>query len=292
MSNKKPRLGPTGIDKYIDIVWNFYSGCRHKEQGQCPPVPCWAENFVMRFKNLYPNGFQPTFYPDAFIAPLFLSKHKSYRIGVCFMGDLFGDWVNPSDEISNKNCTLQNAIFSVIRQCPQHTFIFLTKNPAGMRKWGKFPTNCEVGYSAWDEASFMNGLAQISNIDAPVHWCSLEPLLGWSENFLGNAMGLLDWIALGALTGTKQKMLKLESQYFALSPWTLDYKEKRWGLMPPDSWLENIVRQCDAVGTKVFIKNNLFTWLNELPLGEQHDLFFEEIGKLRQECGRKQKQEA
>jgi hypothetical protein len=34
---KTPRLGKSGIE-YLDYVWNFYSGCRHKEEGKCPPA--------------------------------------------------------------------------------------------------------------------------------------------------------------------------------------------------------------------------------------------------------------
>ena len=172
--NKHPRLSKSGIE-YLDYVWNFYSGCRHKEQGKCPPVPCWAEELAHRFKDHYPNGFAPTFYPEALLSPLALKKPA--RIGVCFMGDLFGDWVNPKiyignidfhietgegKQVLNSNKSLRESIFDIVEVCSKHTFVFLTKNPAGMKAWSPFPDNCEVGFSAWSPDSFIDGLREIS----------------------------------------------------------------------------------------------------------------------------------
>jgi len=275
MSDRKlVRLGKSGIE-YLDCVWNFYSGCRHKEQGKCPTVPCWAEEFIRRFGKVYPQGFSPTFYPEAFLSPLAMGKTKGKRIGVCFMGDLFGDWIGP---YFNANMII--GTLDTIKKCPQHTFVFLTKNPAGMVPWGPFPDNCEVGFSAWSPESFIDGLREISKVEAKVKWCSLEPLLDWSEQVAGNAWELLDWVAVGALTGTKKQIMEIAPLYPALNLWKLSAKGNRWGLMPPIAWLKNIVEACNEAGTKVFIKDNLYTWLNELPLGEEHDLFFE-----WQECG-------
>jgi hypothetical protein len=67
-----------------------------------------------------------------------------------------------------------------------------------------------------------------------------------------------------------------------------------WGLMPPVAWLKNIVQQCDAAGTKVFIKNNLKNWIMESAKTlDESKLFFNHkkindliaFTELRQECG-------
>jgi protein gp37 len=247
------RLSKTGIE-YLDYCWNFLSGCRHKEQGKCPPVPCWAKEMAGRFKGHYPNGFTPTFYPEALLSPLALKKPA--RIGVCFMGDLFGDWIGPYF-----NASMIMLGLDTIKKCPQHTFVFLTKNPAGMRAWSPFPGNCEVGFSAWSPDSFVNGLREIMNVKAKVRWCSLEPLLEWSGEVAGNAWELLDWVAIGALTGNKKQIMETARLYPALTPWKLSASTSRWGLMPPVEWLRNIVEGCDAAGTKVFIKDNLKSWI-------------------------------
>jgi protein gp37 len=303
------RLGPSGIE-YLDYVWNFYSGCRHIQQGKCPDIGCWAEELVGRFSKgddpHYPNGFSPTFYPEAFLSPLALkgdclaarNRGGSARIGVCFMGDLFGDWVDPEKMVfiegpaGKLGMKPKEKIFDVIRRCPQHQFIFLTKNVRGMQAWGKFPDNCEVGFTATNQKEFVSRLVELGQVEAKVKWCSIEPLLDWSTEFRSDTWGLLDWVALGALTGTKKKIFELAKIYPALTPWPLGGKSNKWGLMPPVSWLKNIVEQCDAAGTRVFLKDNLFSWLTDYdfsPHGDyDHDLFFETMSGLRQSCGPRQ----
>jgi protein gp37 len=317
---KTPRLSKSGIE-YLEWVWNFYSGCRHKQQGpgmngveaKCPPVPCWAEELTGRFKDHYPQGFKPTFYPEAFLSPLSLKKPA--RIGVCFMGDLFGDWVDPEQMIHIKlnygpeiDISLIREVKFIIKSCWQHTFIFLTKNPAGMLPWSPFPDNCEIGYSAWSPDSFIDGLRYISQVEAKVKWCSLEPLLEWNTFVAGNAFELLDWMAIGALTGNKKQIMELGMQYPALTPWKLSASNNQWGLMPTYDWIKNIVVNCDgstgsprdaaglpqntaASGTKVFLKDNLYTWLMECP-PEDRDIYWADISNLRQDCGAREKNKA
>jgi hypothetical protein len=303
MKAKLIRLGPTNIDKYIDKVWNWESGCCNQADGRCPPIPCYAGIFVNRMaqkKNTpYPNGFKPTVYPEAFLSPLSLPKNKSYRIGVGFMGDIFCAGIDPFASIGQetknetitlfKDCTLQNAIFSVIRLCPRHTFVFLTKNISGMRAWGKFPANCEVGFSATNEKEFIERLVQICKIQAKVYWCSLEPLLGWQVDSKSDAFGLLDWVALGALTGTRKNIFELAPQYPALTPFKLSARGNLWGLMPPVAWLKNIVEQCSAAGTKVWLKDNLGNWLDHSGF---NSWAYKDAtsGNLRQECGARKTQ--
>jgi hypothetical protein len=99
-----PRLSKSGIewlrnpDGSQGYSWNFYSGCENKERGICLVPNCWARSITERFPAHYPNGFKPTFYPDAFLSPL--SLKKPFIIGVCFMGDLFGDWVDPNKMVT------------------------------------------------------------------------------------------------------------------------------------------------------------------------------------------------
>lgn len=307
-----PRLSKSGIE-YLDYVWNFYSGCRHKEQNKCPPVPCWAEEITGRFKGHYPDGFNPHFYPEAFLSPLHLpapSKvegKKPARIGVCFMGDLFGDWIEPAkthypiisthpDYPQVGTVSLITHIKTVILGSPQHIFVFLTKNPAGMIPWSPFPDNCEVGFSAWSPDTFIEGLRYICQVEAKVKWCSLEPLLDWNTFIAGNAFELLDWVAIGALTGNKKQIMDLAKSYpapstcsgQALTPWKLSASNNRWGLVPPYDWIKNIVVNCDAAGTKIFLKDNLYTWLMERPAADR-DLYWEDMANLRQECGGREK---
>lgn len=252
---------------------------------------------VSRFGGHYPNGFEPTFYPEAFLSPLHLKKPS--RIGVCFMGDLFGDWVNPIEQfiIPNhelggnylKTRTLRRWVFDAVENCPQHTFVFLTKNPKGMKAWSPFPDNCEAGFSATNQDEFLRRLVDIRKVEANVRWCSLEPLLNWSAEFKTDWLEYLDWVAIGALTGTERQLREIEPRYPELTPFQIE--RGQWGLMPPIAWIKNIVEQCDACGTKVFIKENLYRWIvNETPidpifLQSKGDIAGFPVATLRQEYG-------
>jgi len=260
------RLGKSGIE-YLTHQWGFFSGCRHKQLGLCPPeFRCWAETITKRFKGHYPNDFEPTFYPDAFLSPLRLKKPS--RIGCAFMGDLFGDWVDPEQmmmlplpEKPEKYGSfmlqgkLRQVLFGVIRTCPQHTFLFLTKNPAGLLKWSPFPDNCEVGFSACNREMLLAGCRVMQAVEARVKFVSIEPMLEdtWCLPSTLILAGI-NWVIIGAQT--------------------------RPYLPPQADWVKTMVQEVDIVGARIFLKDNLFKLMNEQP---HDDRYWEDLANLRQE---------
>jgi protein gp37 len=154
---------------------------------------------------------------------------KRKKPAVIFMGsmyDLFGDWV-PFEMIS---AIIQTAIFS-----PQHTFLFLTKNPKRYDAFD-FPVNCWIGYSD-------DGTQDLK------HWVhfkgrknrfvSFEPLRG---NRISLAHDMTDAVIIGAMTGPG-----------ASSPRKVVVEEiiKRMGDKP------------------IFLKDNLLSIYPELPLRQE-----------------------
>ncbi len=238
--NNMPRLCKSGIE-YLDRAWNFYSGCENRERGICPVPNCWARGIVNRFEDHYPNGFKPTFYPEAFMSPLHLKKPS--RIGVAFMGDLMGDWVDPEKMMNvpmvpglSHAEPLKGQIYRTIRQCPQHTFMTLTKCPWNLKKWSPFPDNCWVGVTATNWEMFYEAKKQLARVNAKIKYLSLEPLLNWykrKEFYAVNALKEADinWVIIGSQTKP--------------------YKP------PKIEWVEEIVRACDKAGVPVFLKDNL-----------------------------------
>ena len=259
------RLSKSGIE-YLTRVWNFYSGCRHKQLGICPPdLKCWAEKITNRFSARYPNGFEPTFYPDAFLSPLSLKKPA--RIGCAFMGDLFGDWIDPEQTIEVKmpggfldRDTLKAWVFNAAKYCPQHTFLFLTKAPWNYKKWSPFPDNCWVGATVTDGKKLLSALDGLDDIQCSKRFISAEPLLGSLEqpnHYLPLLFrGTLDWVIIGQQTPV------------------------RLATMPKIGWVEEIVQAADKVGIPVFLKDNLVSCVDQYPFafkGKRPDI------KLRQE---------
>ena len=263
MSNT-PRLSKSGIE-YLDYAWNFYSGCENWATGICggggQKFNCWARSITERFPTHYPNGFNPSFYPEAFLSPLHLRKPSI--IGCAFMGDLFGDWVDPGQKIhadlpSGKvslTTSLKGWIFTTISQCPQHTFLFLTKCPWNLLKWSPFPDNCWVGYTAISQDMLYEGSLYSRDIEAKIKYVSFEPCLDFNLFHPEDLKGA-NWVIIGAQTKP--------------------YKP------PKIEWVEEIVRACDKAGVKVFLKDNLVPLLASSPDPKKAESYYSEMG-LRQE---------
>jgi hypothetical protein len=206
---------------------------------------------TQRFKHFYPRGFEPAFYIDAIMSPMSLKKPA--RIGVAFMGDLFGDWINPEDKIPVAmfgldarsielakvginpihQFPLKEAIYSTIKCCPQHNFLFLTKCPWNLQRWSPFPDNCWVGVTATNNLTFHKALHYLSEIEASVKYLSLEPLLNEVVMNEGKIKRLevIDWVIIGAQTNPFKP--------------------------PKVDWVENIVQACSEAKIPIFLKDNL-----------------------------------
>jgi protein gp37 len=119
MINKQ---GPGKID-WCDVTWNPVSGCEHA----CSY--CYMHKMVDRFN----YDFTPRFHPDR-LDDLKKLK-KASKVFVSSSGDLFGEWV-PNQWIVD--------VLEVVKEYPQHTFQFLTKNP---KRYGdfQFSKNCWLG---------------------------------------------------------------------------------------------------------------------------------------------------
>ncbi len=240
----KSYLGKTAIE-YGDRNWNFYPGCLHKPQGKCPVPNCWAEAMTKRKQE---DFHKPHLIPELLLAPLRVKKPSTILVN--FMGDLGGDWVDP-DMIVHRNqgdiitvlhldtpdgivFTLRDEVFQIIKECPQHRFLFLSKSPGNWQKWGAWPDNTWVGASVWSQDSFIDAIYHpnggLRYLKAKHKWLSIEPLLGEIKVQVQHLKGF-DWVVIGGQT--------------------------RPDIMPKIEWVEEIVKACDAAGVKVWLKNNL-----------------------------------
>ena len=114
---------------------------------------------------------------------------------MCSMADLFGDWV-PDEWIES--------VFDTCRQNPQHTYLFLTKNPdryCQMASKGKLPKKSDMP-NLWfgttitivDEGYFFSNTHN--------SFLSIEPIQSefpYTKNTLS-----VDWVIAGAETGNKK----------------------------------------------------------------------------------------
>jgi protein gp37 len=166
------------------------------------------------------RSFIPHWHEEQFCKPLFWKKPK--KIFIQSMGDLFGDW------------ELQFNIEEVLRlniRCPQHTFIYLTKNPKRLTKFA-FPDNAWVGVTATDQAMAETAVRELAKVKAKVKFLSCEPLLGEINVDLSG----LQWLIIGCQTGPK-------------------------AIKPELGWILRLIDAAQQADAPYFLKNNLKKWM-------------------------------
>ena len=182
--------------EYLTHSWGIISGCLHGPD-VCPVVDdCWARTYANRFRSRYAPGFRPAFHISHLNDPL--ARKKPARIGVSFMGDMFGPQVYRCWQVQ---------VLEVVRRCPQHTVLFLTKEGFQLQYF-VWPPNAWVGVTitgALPDVDRRN-LAALCKVDARVRWVSFEPLLApWKGDLSG-----IQWVVVGALSGPHARCPEVE----------------------------------------------------------------------------------
>jgi protein gp37 len=138
--------------------------------------------------------------------------------------ELFGPWVEPE---------WMRLILEAVKRYPQHTHIFLTKQPQNLPK--VFPPNCWVGVSATNAKMADDAGYYLQQVDASVKFLSIEPLLEPMHLFFNN----LDWLIIGQQTPISVKTT------------------------PKVSWIQDILTAASNAGNiPVFMKDNLMPLLS------------------------------
>lgn len=161
------------------IEWTDYTS--NPLRGKClhACAYCYAERIRLRFK----QPAELSWHPEELAA--IEKKKKPCTIFMGSMHDLFGEWV-PQSYI---DWTIDTA-----KNCPQHTFLFLTKNPKRYDQF-IFPNNCWLGYTE-DGVNNVRGWMYASKQQNM--FISFEPLIG---NNLNVNFAFIKGVIIGAQTG-------------------------------------------------------------------------------------------
>ena len=255
-------------DGSLGYTWNPITGCLNHDNGLCKGggFPCFAYKSANgRLKPLYlrnlnialPNenpklAFDDPFYPHFWEERLYHPwDGKPKGIFVCDMGDLFG--IGVPEEWTNK-------VLNLCRLHDQNRYYLLTKQPQRLPEFSPFPDNCWVGVTATNQEMLIDALAELHRIEARIKYISLEPLLeamngGECEGKrLDGLAEDIDWLIIGACTGTLNEIVRLCEKYPDLAG--VRYGNK-WTALPPIEWVKEIVEAADKAGIKVFLKENL-----------------------------------
>ncbi len=204
------RQGPGKID-WCDYTWNPVTGCYHG----CDY--CYARRIYERFG----KSFEPAFHPQQLLRPGKIATPS--KVFVCSVADLFGEWV-PNAWIAQ--------VMHVVRNCPHHTFQFLTKNPGRLAELNPWPANAWVGASVTNQVTFWRARGNLERVQAPVRFLSAEPLMGFVA---GLDASIVDWLIIGHETGP------------GLAP------------HPPDDHVAALVDEAARLGVPVWLKDSVTT---------------------------------
>ena len=188
------------------FTWNPITGCRklcRDDKG----IYCWA--FYMAQRQQGRNGydakdpFKPTIHLNRLLEPL--AVRTPNKIFTCSMGDIFDDGV---PEI------WRDLVFRVMHECPQHTFIVLTKRPENIPHYeypeGYWPKNLWLGVSVDGRNTQADLVTKLWEREFPyTTFVSFEPLLGRIED-LEVIENMVQWCIIGAQTGARAKQPRTE----------------------------------------------------------------------------------
>lgn len=212
---------PTKIE-WTDESWNplkVKGGGYHCTKISEGCKNCYAEDFNRRFGNGVPYDNDPTeFVLDEKVLERPLRWKKPRRVFVCSMCDLFHEQVPLA-------CIKQ--VYDVMVACPRHTFQVLTKRPERLAniegpRWRK---HIWLGVTVENQRYAAERILALLQIPAAVRFVSFEPLLEPIEIMKYK----VDWAIIGAESGLRRRPCKIE-------------------------WVRDLVKQCDAVGVPVFVK--------------------------------------
>jgi len=176
--------------EWTEATWNPVTGCTKVSAG-CKN--CYAERMAKRLQAMgvsqYANGFDLTLQPGALALPTRWKRPR--RIFVNSMSDLFHRDV-PLNFIKE--------VFSVMRNCPQHTFQILTKRPEIAAAYATelpWPDNVWLGASV-ENMLVAHRIDDLREVPAAVRFLSLEPLLGPLPRL---TLGGISWVIVGGESG-------------------------------------------------------------------------------------------
>lgn len=235
---------------WTESTWNPWRGCT-KVSAAC--------KFCYMYRIYNNRGINPELVVRqdlVFDAPLRDPKGKF--IFTCSMSDFFHE---NADE-------WRNEAWEVIRKCPHHTFLILTKRPERVKDCLPENWNKENFGHVWlgvtiESQKELHRIHTLSEVPCAIRWVSFEPLLG-EIKLSEEETKKIHWAIIGGESGSKAQARKSEL-----------------------SWFNSLIFQLMGAGVAVFFKQFGSQYhYDDLKLrdwhGEQYCDRFPDMYKIRQ----------
>jgi len=190
---------------------NPFHGCEHECEF------CYARRFAHRLagnprtayhalRQMGVDPFTPAYSRAAMkrLDDELARARKPRRVFLGSMGDLGGAWPYERVDypgVEESPTLVQLEVRELIASHPRHTFLLLTKNPAGLLE--QWPDNAHVGVSITDPSTEWHRVqVLVDQVRAGVLWASVEPLArARAYAMCAPKWGQLDWVVIGLETG-------------------------------------------------------------------------------------------
>ncbi len=257
---------------------NLWTGCLNHKEGYClgGDFPCYAYNLAWgRMKGVYlandniPNPaagivytndttpahqldpFFPRFWPSRLEG---LEPHNGKARGVFInsMSEWAGPWV-PEDWIKR--------MFDVIQTNKKDRFYLCTKQPQRLPEFSPYPENCWIGATVTSSHYLSSAAYHLAGVKARVKFLSIEPLLSPLPipDLLTGILKVagVNWVIIGACTGTENDLKPTNIKYPELILTPMDMAGRRYTLQPKPEWVRDIISAADKLKIPVFLKESL-----------------------------------
>lgn len=201
--------------EWCDMTWNPVTGCRRG----CSY--CYAKKIHNRFSK---TPFEEIEYHEGRMQePMKVKEPKKIFVGSMSDIEYWPHW-------------LLQEVLEVAKKCPQHTFMFLSKERLAYSRWNTWPENTMQGLTVtkveiWCEYLRIEKMQE----DVPRPFVSIEPLMGpvlrWAKKDRS------ELVIVGAMTGPG-------------------------AVKPKDEWIESIVSM--VPGNKLFWKGSIDKQANKI----------------------------
>jgi protein gp37 len=224
------------MNKYWDFGWQLIEGCT-----PCSPgcLHCWSLAKERRFRK--ETGV--VFHPERLDRPLKRKKPAVYSI----WNDLLHDTIVFDQIIS---------VVDIIKKCPQHKFLMLTKRPDRLNRFAEIIPNLYLGVTICNQEEADRLIPPFLQIPAAKRFLSIEPLLSGIV-IPPELLKQISQCIVGCESGPGARLCKLE-------------------------WIESIVNQCAEVGVKCYVKQ---IQMPKMPMHHNPQAGLKEMDRLSEKYG-------
>ena len=215
-------------DDTVNIMWGCLNNCEYCISRKIAKLRGKYIGKIREYNDIIINkmiNFEPVIFPEW--DKIFDKKCKSKKPKKIFMNMMSDIYYWPEDLIEK--------VLDKIKQYPQHTFQFLSKDSYSYHNYPfyYFPKNCWLGITITKETDLKNVSHRFIYSNSNITFLSIEPILERIKPQLINSLNI-NWVIIGAESGKRKNKV-----------------------IPKREWIEEIGNYCRNNKIPVYLKDSI-----------------------------------